>query len=1683
MAADVSGILPTTNLSGVALLASPNIFTSTNTFNSPSTFNGVTNLTNTVFSGTTTGTLSGQLTGVMPPCITVPFNTAPALPASFDSCNKMPVTGTVAMQPTTGTPVNGTQLFLDWTNGGGGPYNVTFPSNFVFPNGSSYNPASNVENILGFRWVPLPNLPQCTATNGCWELFTAPATGGGGGGGGSPAGPNGSVQIASGGTFGAGPLISEVTTTQSAIQYVSSATGNDANTGHSWGQAKATIWGALEALPFGSAGPPAQAGNGTIYVTSGVAVGAPDGGGLRITGGGFDFTNNTTGWIKAPQFGGLSIICAPTDSPGSLSAPASCQESWSNNPATMPAIWVNGTQKGIVFQGISSQYQGTGVRLGVDSTGNRNSAGAQNIHFNNMTLSGGASSLGWGPQVDIGTNVFWVYFDNVTSAGSLEQWSVNLSRTSGVVTATVQSGVSGASATHDLIVGNHISIYSTNYGDHSFNGTYVIASVPDSTHFTYSQSNAPDSTGTAFMAYGDKVFGMTVDPGSGGGSGLIFVNRWSGTGIKFYGGSSGGSVKVVDETIEAPFIVNPPGVWVTGPLAGAYVSHVEIADTVGVTPAVIADVNGPGGSVNASNVFADFLAGNQCDFDGPMTFGGFMYGPVKACQNNSFNQIQATPFRSGSSGIADGHVWAQSDDARRLFAPMAVRFPNLAQTNSASWAFNDTAGCSHTLTTGISAPDGTTNASQVSCSAGQTAFSFHASQTLPVTVAVGQWFIGGVWVQSESGGYPGNGQAINFQLNGAGNYLSNFLGYLGSGLMSSSWDWVWFVFKVTGAATPSTTVAMFAGADSTHILQAFAPVLIQVPAGALNDNEAIELAEHLAAYNTACTVGTLCDARSLIPHLTGAFTAGHVPSITAAGDLTDSGGSGGGGGTWNTIGNPTGAFAPNMGATGTNYASTFHFPNSQNGAPLAGMFGWQSDTAATVTTSTFSPMTFWCGNASTTGPASNEDCLTLQHQPGNGLNAPITTVLSHTKHDGTAAVSTGIDTLLGPGPVATPVNSHGEGAEYSMVEGTIPTLANSGAALSQPGQDNCYADSTAHHTLCNDAQAGLVSATRSPTSATTGDVACYADTTGALLSDCGLLGTNTVTAASNFVSGGLVKAGGANKTLVSADLSGGDCATAGSMILTCTKINGTTVPASASATANTVPIVATAGAITYQSQASCNTASTAIGWVTGTGWNCHAITTGTAPPWDTIANPATTDLPLAMGTHISTFTWSARAAPSTPNFSWIGGPDTGTSTQAGIFLFKDDTASVNTKPLVMINTVGASTATPLKVTAQGVINGIIMSTAGVLTKAGAGSIVADAITSAVTSANLGDATAIVHNNAGNTLTGASVTFDMSGASSTNSFKIPVQAGVGVLQNGSLGYDSTTGVNELRAGISSGTSTIPTLAGTTDPTSGTIATWSLHSVLGSTNILGTAHGGTSQDFSATGSDSCGGGSTGMSVVKQNHFFTMSVACIAAIDLPAALSSSTSINGLGITASTGTLTIANLKTLTANNSLTLAGTDSTTMTFPGTSDTVVTLGATQTLTNKTLTTAALGSSTATTQTAADNSTKVATTAYVDAHYIAGGTALLGNSAIGSGACATVVTDGTVTSGTVANVLTTDVIVYTPNVDPQGVTGYVASATGSLYIWAYPTAGHVNFKVCNNTSASITPSALTLNWKVTR
>ena len=73
--------------------------------------------------------------------------------------------------------------------------------------------------------------------------------------------------------------------------------------------------------------------------------------------------------------------------------------------------------------------------------------------------------------------------------------------------------------------------------------------------------------------------------------------------------------------------------------------------------------------------------------------------------------------------------------------------------------------------------------------------------------------------------------------------------------------------------------------------------------------------------------------------------------------------------------------------------------------------------------------------------------------------------------------------------------------------------------------------------------------------------------------------------------------------------------------------------------------------------------------------------------------------------------------------------------------------------------------------------------------------------------------------------------------------------------------------------------------------------------------------------------------------------------------------------------------------------------------------------------------------------------------------------------------------VTTISATGVLTTDTIIANVNGAIIGVTGYVPSTSGTLMVYAYPTADNINFDVVNNTSGSITPGAVTVNWKVIR
>lgn len=141
----------------------------------------------------------------------------------------------------------------------------------------------------------------------------------------------------------------------------------------------------------------------------------------------------------------------------------------------------------------------------------------------------------------------------------------------------------------------------------------------------------------------------------------------------------------------------------------------------------------------------------------------------------------------------------------------------------------------------------------------------------------------------------------------------------------------------------------------------------------------------------------------------------------------------------------------------------------------------------------------------------------------------------------------------------------------------------------------------------------------------------------------------------------------------------------------------------------------------------------------------------------------------------------------------------------------------------------------------------------------------------------------------------------------------------------------------------------------------------------------------------------------------------------------------VAGLTVSASTGTLSITNGKTLSISNTMTQTATDGSTVAFGGGGNVTYT--------------------------------------------VATGTKALATGAISSASCTSAQTD------TATGAATTDVVDFTFASDPTAVTGYVPLTSGMLAIIPYATSNTVNFKVCNNTAGSITPGAISLNWRVRR
>ena len=384
---------------------------------------------------------------------------------------------------------------------------------------------------------------------------------------------------------------------------------------------------------------------------------------------------------------------------------------------------------------------------------------------------------------------------------------------------------------------------------------------------TSSPSNGPalDCTGGSFQLYFKDISlsansAATVNTnsqaaflmdgaGPNGGCGLTTIRdaHFNNGGLRYTGSPSTGSFSIDGVICEAQVNGDSCVHLLTAQNVTAHIKNIDVADCSGSVNGV--QVDEPSGTplgLAPDNVITEEInSGCTKNSQGEMTsFGQF---------TQLLNSLPISPLREGQVGIIKGHVLGQQDSSRAAFSPAAVRFANIVSPIS-GYAVSS----GGMLNTGITAPDGTTGAVQGAYSTAAGGIIFLNSNT--ISISVGDYFIAGVWVRSQTGnGYAGGvNNVLQLSVSGSGGASSILMQHGAPWQGDGEWEWIWQIQRITAAPTSPALVQMSVQYDSTHTIQAYAPILLHIPAKAVSANEVFNIAYNLQSYSQSCAIGTIC---------------------------------------------------------------------------------------------------------------------------------------------------------------------------------------------------------------------------------------------------------------------------------------------------------------------------------------------------------------------------------------------------------------------------------------------------------------------------------------------------------------------------------------------------------------------------------------------------------------------------------------------------------------------------------------------------------------------------------------------------------------------------------------------------------------------------------------------------------
>lgn len=339
---------------------------------------------------------------------------------------------------------------------------------------------------------------------------------------------------------------------------------------------------------------------------------------------------------------------------------------------------------------------------------------------------------------------------------------------------------------------------------------------------------------------------ILLDGTGNDGIGYIFIDHvnLAGGGIKLNPGTVNPSIQTVDITgVDTENIHAPAAVWFTGQFNSVLVQGVHVNDPIGTlcngsVCAIENDGSGPAENIHVADVYSSASPMVK----GPMLILSQVGQPAGGA-----------PYLSGQVGFQNGYVYGNTDASRRGFSPTAVRFANQANSSPSSWALN-----TGTVTTGITAPDGTTGAGRLGNRSSRGVTYFYPQKN--VIVAVGDVLMAGVWERLNSGtawpspgGIGITGCSVKLKTPGYSSTTS-----LPAGPTDGEWHWSSVIAKISAVSHNPCTLGFAGQSLANGTADFYAPFYARIPAGTYADNEVMMIYYNLESFGSSCAVGTIC---------------------------------------------------------------------------------------------------------------------------------------------------------------------------------------------------------------------------------------------------------------------------------------------------------------------------------------------------------------------------------------------------------------------------------------------------------------------------------------------------------------------------------------------------------------------------------------------------------------------------------------------------------------------------------------------------------------------------------------------------------------------------------------------------------------------------------------------------------